>query len=85
MITTYKVKFTVEVPTKGCDGVLLECSALLPFLPVAGMQIVAIAGDDYRKIEEVYWSDKDGFEAFLEFAEFAKPKVLKKLGWTEVK
>lgn len=67
-MTKIKVKFTVEVPTSGIKGELMEVRATMPFVPQPEMMIIAVPGDDYRKVDQVYYSAADGLEVFFEEA-----------------
>jgi hypothetical protein len=75
------VNYQLEVQTKGINGVDLKCVSTIPFVPQIGMWLIATGGDDYRKVESVYWSPEDGLQVFFEFDELAKLKSLLKLGW----
>jgi hypothetical protein len=82
------MKFEVEIPIKPrgkIDGAFLRCRARLPFIPQRGMFLVVLEGDDYRKVESVYWSKSDGFVVNFAFDEGASLKHLTTLGWKEDK
>ena len=80
-------RFDLEIPVRpkgGIDGVIVTLNGELPFIPTIGMFLTAIPDDDYRQVEGVYWSQKDGLTVFFKFDEHAKLSRLKKLGWKEI-
>lgn len=81
-----EVKFCLEVPVKpsahdGCDGVNVAYRTRIPFVMQPGFMVVAAPGDDFRKVESVYWDEAEGLVIFLAFDENAKLNRLKKCGW----
>jgi hypothetical protein len=81
-----KIRFRMEVaikPRNGIEAVDMSLWGRVPFVPTPGMMLMAVSGDDFRKVDDVYWSDAGGFEVFFEAEETANPKTLKKLGWRE--
>lgn len=76
----YKIKFTIEAGSEDEDGDFLFTTATLPFVPTPGTKLVVLPGDDYRKVDEVFWSKKDGIEVYLEFSAWSV-KEMKKVGW----
>jgi hypothetical protein len=80
--TWLKVTFFIEVGTSGVNGRNLRAQATMPFPPAAGMKVIARPGDEYREVEEVYWSEAEGTLAFLKFAESGY-RQMKKVGWED--
>lgn len=79
-----KIKFHIDA---GAGEEMAECMTFttrMPFVPHKGMMIVAMPGDDFRKVELVYWSKAYGVEVFLEDSHW-KISAMKKLGWRIVK
>ena len=82
-----EVTFHLEAaikPKGKINGVNLIIKAQMPIVPTVGMQVAAVDGDDFRKIEELYWSPAEGLVAYLEFEENEHMfPVLRDLGWKE--
>lgn len=75
-------KFKIQFFLDG-DGFNLSTTKTLPFLPQIGMQIQVLKGDDFRKVDDVYWAKELGFQIFLEDEETLSKKVLLEMGWKE--
>ncbi len=91
-----KIKFFLETDwpkdkkrERGLDGVEWEQVVKLPALPRVGDR-VALNGDDYRKVEEVFIATKNGdveYEVHFAFQEsFGACSVeeMTRCGWKEV-
>jgi hypothetical protein len=59
--TWVKVRFFIEVGTRGCEGVDLEATATMPFSPQIGMWVIAVRGDDYRKVMRFIGAKRKAF------------------------
>jgi hypothetical protein len=79
----YAVEYFVEVELGGSAGINLTCDGMIPFVPSAGMMLVAIEGDDFRKVEEVYWKPGEPLRVFFKFEKCRRSRWMKKLGWTD--
>ncbi|MGV3661341.1 MAG: hypothetical protein ACO1TE_14225 [Prosthecobacter sp.] len=80
-------RFNLEIPVKpkkGISGADMLVTAEIPFVPHVGMHLIVVPGDDYREVEEVYWSASDGVSVYFKFDEDAVLKDLVKLGWEEI-
>jgi sporulation-control protein spo0M len=76
------VTFRIEVPRGKQDSVDMVLAGEMPFVPSAGMWIVAAKDDDYREVESVYWSADEGVGIYFEFDERARAAEMRKVGWT---
>ena len=86
----YRVRFSIEVatgPKSGCEGTDFEFEGMLPFIPMRKMMLSVFDGDDFREVESVFWDAKepDRLEVFFKYTEVNSPKVMRNLGWKEVK
>lgn len=77
------VTFHIEVAAGARESVCLRLSGRLPFMPQVGMMIVAVKGDDFREVEEVYWSAESGLEVYFVFEDASVAGTMKQIGWTE--
>jgi hypothetical protein len=78
------VTYRLEVGTGSGDaGYCLMRVGQIPFVPHAGMSLIAVDGDDYREVDAVYWSELEGLQVYLVFDEKARRRPLLKLGWVE--
>lgn len=86
----YRVKFSVEVP-KGpkatSESIDFEFEGTLPFIPARKMMLVVFAGDDFREVDQVFWDSQEPerLEVFFKSSDMNSPKLMRQLGWKEVK
>jgi sporulation-control protein spo0M len=55
----------------------------IPFVPVAGLMMCPVDGDNYRKVESVYWKPDVGLEVFFEFEATPIIQDMLALGWSD--
>lgn len=79
----FLVAFMVEVATTEHDSITMTLDGRMPFPPMIGMHITAVEGDDYRKVEEVYWDKAEGLSVWFVFEEREKSAWMEELGWKE--
>lgn len=85
----YSIRFFLEVAGRGVSGHNVQIDQVLPFIPTPGMQVIAVKGDDYRLVEQVFWTGTYGsnglpkFECFLGFEDKPEFRRLLKLGWKD--
>jgi len=88
-MSAFKINFRIQIADVAdkseVDGLDMSCTAELPFIPRVGDKISACAGDDFREVENIYWSAKDGFEVFFVFEAVSGVQIvlMKKRGWKE--
>jgi hypothetical protein len=75
-MSKFKITFRVDA-----DGENFHATKTLRFLPQIGMQLVIFDGDNFRKVDAVYWHPVTGFEVYFEEDEFFKAKDMPKIGW----
>ena len=78
-----KVTYRIEVPAGKTSGVCMKRIGSLPFVPAPGTMIVAFRGDDFREVEQVYWSLQGGFEVYFKFEKYNRVTTLRKIGWVQ--
>lgn len=86
-----RVIFCVEAPLKKkrgpIDEVNLESPVVeFPGLPTKRLMVIAVPGDDYREVEEVYYNAAVPGEAvrvYLKYAKGEDGEFMKTLGWKE--
>ena len=53
-------------------------------MPTLGMHVEVIEGDDFRKVHDIYWSKKDGYEIYFEPEDMWTVEELQTVGWEVV-
>lgn len=60
-----------------------EAVVWLDFMPQIGMQVAIFHGDNFRKVDDVYWHVRDGFEVFLADEENPRKGFMESFGWVD--
>ena len=76
MKTKYKFKVHCD-----CDGENFCTVVALPFIPQIGMMMAVISGDNFRRVDDVYWDPIEGFEMYFEDEETCRTKQMLEFGW----